>query len=173
MDETPKKNISAENNSIAAGRDINIISPTPSDFVLLVDKIIKTASSISPNMVLSKPPDIDEKIIYNNLNSKERSIKNIISGYAVNFSSIEQAKEILENDPASKGSFEQVISIINQLYVEIEEDDCGQSDAKRLWENMVNKLKEDNKIYDTNFNHAINQLFVYAFVKCKIFKEPK
>lgn len=151
------------------GEEVDIIK-IDSNLAIVVNILSKENNTLEDQSIKIDYFEIDRKISFNNLNSA--SI--IINDYKINHNSLD--KIYLEFDKAGVNKSSSVLATIRKEYIKninIENDD-------KLFflviDNILKKVLESSNLKNIPIDEleiCVNILVVDAFIRCKIFKNPK
>jgi hypothetical protein len=114
--------------------------------------------------------EIDRKISHNNLNSA----KIIIDDYSLNYSRVDKIYTEFDSQGSNKSN--SVLSTIRQEYVKLKtnlsDDELFFNTISKVQEKVLNSSNYSSIPFD-ELELCINILVVDAFIRCKIFENPK
>lgn len=165
-----------ENNNITKGnnnKSIIISNPNFYTMPIPINKFVEVITIINENIdeyhnnSITEPPDIQQKIEYNNL----IGIEEIFQEYLEYIDTINEVKKVLEADKSKYHYMTNVGHAIKDKYIELNVLNKNLSEIE-LWFEIKNNLIQINNIKDSMLESALEKIMVYLFFQCKIFKEP-
>ncbi|AQW82887.1 ABC-three component system protein [Campylobacter pinnipediorum] len=168
------QNITANNNSNAAGRDINHINiflcaEANSKAESSIQKILLKISDFTTDVEYEKPDTkdytIEKKIEYNELTNYKKFFDEYMENYNI---VAEKIKIISETDPAFESK---MIKYMRNIYMENNDD---KANANEILDKIIKDIKYDLIDSDLNADDKSYIIYVvfYVFARCKIFKKP-
>ena len=151
------------------GGEVNIIK-LDSNLTSIINILSKEDWDIqdSPDSINSY--EIDRKIIFNNLDT----VKAIIDDYKIHYSRVDKIYSEFDLSGVNKSS--SVLGVIKKEYIKakstIHDDDLFFHVLEKIKETII-QSENFFKIKDEELELCINILVVDAFIRCKIFKNPK
>jgi len=176
-----KQNIDKGATGYQAARDINIynVIRNPSILADVVNEISKINLDDSIYGLIKEAPQIEEKILHNNINS----YRYLIDDYQIYGKELEKIYKTLEQiNPGRKGKLLRVISDFYKKEKGIVTTDNNidliRQHADNIIENVIDKL-EIEILKSSNLNAqneeiktAISIIVADAFIRCKILEDP-